>query len=147
VRGLWGSVFTMTSWLVALLMLGANPESPLEQAHSAFIERHLAVGASPSPLIKEFRSLEAQWQKLTRATSPVVVTALVRQGELRWHLADELERAGPPSEVQVLGEKGVATYRDQMAVNIATLRKEAWEKWAQADALAGQNGLKPPAPP
>lgn len=133
------------SLLIALLLVGANPESPLEQAHSAFIERHLAVGASPSPLIKEFRVLEAQWQQRSRAASPVeAVTALVKQGELRWHLADELERAGTPAEVLVLGEKGVATYRDQMAVNIATLRTEARGKWALADALAGKNGLKPP---
>jgi hypothetical protein len=143
----------MTAWVGVMLLLlqadGGARESvrSLEDAQAVFLK--LRLGSSnfantSNALMKNLALLDARWEDVARdASAPqLVVTALVRRGELRWHVAEVLSGAQTPEAIARLGEEAVVTWQDAVRDEVASLRAEARVQWQRAAAFAEKHRVK-----
>ncbi|MHB8872516.1 MAG: hypothetical protein ACYC8T_02410 [Myxococcaceae bacterium] len=71
-------------------------------------------------------------------------SALVRVGELYWHLADMIDVCPPPPEVQRLGDVAVISYRDKLKQQSSPMRQRAFDAWKRADMRVDElKGVSP----
>lgn len=104
--------------MISVVLAMVLNSGSLEDAHAQFMKARLEKVDAPSTrsMRDEATKLDARWEEVVRTGPPAgAVTALVRQGELRWHLAAELESAAVPEAITRLGEEAVVTFKDVLA--------------------------------
>lgn len=124
----------------------------LETRHAAFMKAALPIGGGKTRE-RAFTSLKAQleatsrrWRQIALLGSPQwALTALVREGELRWHFAAAIKAGGAPPEVKRLGNEAVDAYLELLEQQAAELRREARESWAAAALHSKEWNVPSPA--
>ena len=133
------------AFLVSLLM---SADGSLDAAHAAFMKARLEPTRQTESfreLKDELSALDARWEDLAKKGPPAeTLRALVRQGQLRWHFAEEISRTRVPPEIHRLGEEAEATFADAIAANVASQRKAAKARWTSAAALASKHHVSSP---
>lgn len=142
----------MTAWVGVMVLLlqadGGARESlrTLEDAQAVFLKIRLGssnFANSSNALMKNLTLLDSRWEDVARdAPAPQVVTALVRRGELRWHVAEVLSAAQTPHAIAHLGEEAVVTWQDAVRDEVASLRADARVQWQRAVAFAAKHRVK-----